>query len=269
MTIAVPDPVVDELDAYQFGKITLLDVRDTTSFSSARLQGAVRVPIEAWEAAARTSETGLHNAAYWLDQIGALGVNGHKPVFVYDDGRLTEAARVWFILQHFGVPAKLVNGGWSVLAESHRQWIENGAPRAVATAQLTVRGSVGPVGLLDREEIRAALNGSTRILDARTADEYAGTDLRKNARGGHLPGAKHLAHSDLISDGRLRPAHELRKLFEAAGFNPGDRVATHCDAGGRAALAAIAAVRAGYANTDVYYLSFSDWAKDDSCPVVT
>jgi thiosulfate/3-mercaptopyruvate sulfurtransferase len=35
-----------------------------------------------------------------------------------------------------------------------------------------------------------------------------------------------------------------------------------------AALAAIAALRAGYGDVDTYYLSFADWAKDESCPVV-
>jgi thiosulfate/3-mercaptopyruvate sulfurtransferase len=45
---------------------------------------------------------------------------------------------------------------------------------------------------------------------------------------------------------------------------------THCDGGGRAALTAVAAaVRAGFASVSAYYLSFSDWAKDESCPAVT
>ena len=30
---------------------------------------------------------------------------------VMDDGRMTEAARVWFILQYFGLPAVVLNGG--------------------------------------------------------------------------------------------------------------------------------------------------------------
>jgi thiosulfate/3-mercaptopyruvate sulfurtransferase len=29
---------------------------------------------------------------------------------------MTEAARVWFILQHFGVPAAVLDGGWPALA---------------------------------------------------------------------------------------------------------------------------------------------------------
>jgi thiosulfate/3-mercaptopyruvate sulfurtransferase len=60
----------------------------------------------------------------------------------------------------------------------------------------------------------------------------------------------------------------LRDLLAAAGFRPGDHVVTHCDGGGRAALAAAAAARAGYGDVHAYYLSFADWAKDESCPIV-
>jgi len=33
-------------------------------------------------------------------------------------------------------------------------------------------------------------------------------------------------------------------------------------------LAAAAAVRAGYDDVRVYYRSFADWVRDESCPVV-
>ncbi|MDP1645116.1 MAG: hypothetical protein Q8L71_06385 [Thiobacillus sp.] len=34
---------------------------------------------------------------------------------VYDDGRMTEAARVWFILQYFGARTAILNGGWPAI----------------------------------------------------------------------------------------------------------------------------------------------------------
>ena len=40
------------------------------------------------------------------------------------------------------------------------------------------------------------------------------------------------------------------------------------EGGGRAALGAAAAVRAGFDDVRVYYLSFGDWVGDESCPVV-
>jgi hypothetical protein len=45
-------------------------------------------------------------------------------------------------------------------------------------------------------------------------------------------------------------------------------VVTLCDGGGRAALAAAATLRAGYRDVRAYYLSFADWAKDESCAII-
>ena len=87
-----------------------------------------------------------------------------------------------------------------------------------------------------------------------------------NASGGHLPGARRVDHADpLTADGRMTQPRELRAMLEGAGFRPSERLVTYCDGGGRAALAA---VRAGFTRVDTDYLSFSDWAKDESCPIV-
>lgn len=102
------------------------------------------------------------------------------------------------------------------------------------------------------------LKGNVRIFDARTPSEFSGTDLRNNARGGHLPSARLLPHANLLDNGLVRPASDLRQMLSDVGFQPGDHIVTHCDGGGRAALAAIAAVRAGYTDVRAYYLSFSD-----------
>lgn len=77
-----------------------------------------------------------------------------------------------------------------------------------------------------------------------------------------------MPHASLLDGSRLKPAADLRDLLAQAGFQPGDHLVTHCDGGGRAALAAAAAARAGYDDVRAYYLSFADWAKDESCAIV-
>jgi thiosulfate/3-mercaptopyruvate sulfurtransferase len=134
----------------------------------------------------------------------------------------------------------------------------------------TPRPGSGRVTLVEREPLRAAFTtgAAPQIFDTRTAAEHAGLDLRKNKRGGRLPGAANLPHADLLgADNRLLPADLLREKLAAAGIRPGERVVTHCDGGGRASLAALAALRAGQAEVGTYYLSFSDWSADESCPI--
>jgi thiosulfate/3-mercaptopyruvate sulfurtransferase len=260
------DPIVEPDGLPQLASFRLLDVREPAAFDSGHPAKATRVPIEAWEAAARSAETSLENVSYWEHAISALGLDGRVPAVVYDDGRMTEAARVWFILQYFGAGALILNGGWPSL--QGREDLVAAAVGPAPAATFKARRGAGPVGLVDRQVLKSELDGSVRIFDARTAGEFSGEDLRRNARGGHLPGARLLPHADLLDAGRLRSPDELRDRLSAAGFQPGDHIVTHCDGGGRAALAAAAAVRAGYDSVRAYYLSFADWAKDESCPIV-
>jgi thiosulfate/3-mercaptopyruvate sulfurtransferase len=125
------------------------------------------------------------------------------------------------------------------------------------------------VGLIDRQVLLESLGRGVQVLDARTHAEHLGEDLRSNARGGHLPGAKWLAHADLLNpDGTLKSQEELKTSMSAAGLDDDAPSVTHCDAGGRAALAALAAVVAGQRDVHAYYRSFSDCTADGACPVV-
>lgn len=256
------DPILEP--AAITAPVRYVDVRDAAAFEAAHAPNAALAPIERWERAAKASETGLANAAFWGDEIRALGLDGETAVAVYDDGRMTEAARVWFILQHFGVRAAIVNGGWPALSGL----ASLPAGEGPSDTGFVPRPGAGAVGLVDREGLKAELGEGVSVLDARTAAEHRGDDLRKNGRGGHLPGARLLAHADFLEHGSVRKPAELRALLEKAGFGPGDHIVTHCDGGGRAALAAAAALRAGYDDVRAYYLSFADWARDETCSVV-
>ena len=178
---------------------------------------------------------------------------------------MTDAARVWFILQYFGIDAVILNGGWPVMSSARD--LPRGAEPARETTPIAPGG--GAVGLVDRQTLNRQLDDSAaHVFDARTRAEFTGEDKRKNARGGHLPGARHLSHVDLLENGIVRPPPVLRDMMQQIGFGPGDHIVTHCEGGGRAALAAAAAVRAGFDDVRVYYLSFADWARDESCPVI-
>lgn len=256
------------------GNIAVLDVRPADEYEAAHLPGAVRIEYSEWEQLSLDDATGLSNDALWRQRIGELGIDGDDTVIVYDGGRMTRAARVWFILQHFGVAdARVVNGGFPLIAEAvaaqelelRSGIVEPARKRFVASPERASR-----IGAVDRFEVRAAIEaGRAQVFDARNADEFSGVDKRDNPRGGHLPDAINLPHAELIDDrNRLRPPAELAAILERAGFERGRPIITHCNGGGRAALAALAAARAGYGPVVNYYLSFGDWAKDASCPVI-
>jgi thiosulfate/3-mercaptopyruvate sulfurtransferase len=258
------DPFVDVAALTSLSPIQYLDARDRTTFDAGHAPGALHVPVEEWDKAAKAADIGFAKTACWDDAIRSLGLDHSAIAVAYDDGRMTNAARVWFILQYFGVKAVILNGGWPVLSSA------TGLPAGTVPTKSDFRAvpGAGAVGLVDRETVKRQLDGDAHVFDTRTRAEFTGEDARNRTRSGHLPGARHLSHADLLDNGVVRPAPVLRAMMESVGFGPGDHIVTHCEGGGRAALAAAAAVRAGYDDVRVYYLSFADWARDESCPIV-
>jgi thiosulfate/3-mercaptopyruvate sulfurtransferase len=244
--------------------VRYLDARDQAAFEAGHAPGAVRVPIEAWDAAAKATDTGFEKTAYWNDALKALGIGRSAVAVAYDGGRMTDAARVWFILQYFGIGTVILNGGWPALFAA-TALPPGGGP---SEEKILAAPGAGSAGVVDRETLKRQLDGDAHVFDSRTRAEFTGEDMRNRTRGGHLPGARNLSHVDLMDNGVVRPAPALRAMLEQAGFRPGDHIVTHCEGGGRAALAAAAAVRAGFDDVRVYYLSFADWVRDASCPIV-
>jgi thiosulfate/3-mercaptopyruvate sulfurtransferase len=257
------DPLVDVAALSSLGPIRYLDARDQTMFEAGHAPGAVRVPVDEWDKAAKSADIGFNTTAYWNDALGSLGVDPSGLAVAYDGGQMTNAARVWFILQYFGIKAVILNGGWPALSRAGR--LPEGAGPSTGVFR-AVPGS-GSVGLIDRETLKRQLDGAAHVFDTRTRAEFTGEDARNRARSGHLPGARHLSHADLLENGLVRPAPALRSMLERVGFGSGDHIVTHCEGGGRAALGAAAAVRAGFDDVRVYYLSFADWVRDESCQI--
>lgn len=252
------------------GPVRVVDVRPLRQYEAGHIDGALHVDLAEWTKISRTADQSLRNTAYWRQKIGAAGIGTSDRVLIYDGGEMTEAARLWFVLQLMGATqASVINGGWKALqAALPPERVAVGAPPAVRPQPFAPEGSAG-VALAEKPDVRRSVESRDRVvLDVRTPGEYAGTDLRKNPRGGHLPGAVNLSHTEFLdAQGRLKPAAELRAIFEQAGIKPGQPIVAHCQSGGRSSLAALAALEAGFGPVSNYYMSFSEWSADESCPL--
>lgn len=249
-------PIVTADDLAGIGPVRLIYVPG----ASEKPDGMISVPIDRWIEEAKRTASGLDDLPFWQRELDALGIGTDALNVVLDDGRMTEAARVWFILQYFGLPVTVLNGGLAALSQ-----IPDQAP--ARTGFLPLNPGAGKVGLKDRAGLKAGLE-QVQVFDARSLAEFRGEDLKGNTRGGHLPSAAHLSHDALLAGTHLRPATELERMLEAAGLDGSRPIVSHCNGGGRAALAALAAMVAGRDDVHVYYLSFADWAADDSCLIV-
>jgi thiosulfate/3-mercaptopyruvate sulfurtransferase len=181
------DPFVDIDDLHSLGPLRYLDARDQSAFDAGHAPGAVRVPLDEWDAAAKAANIGFAGTVYWEKALGALGVGPTVTAVAYDGGGMTNAARVWFILQYYGLKAVILNGGWPVFASA--AGLQQAAAASVGGFR-AVPGS-GRVGLVDRQTLRDQLDGRAHVFDTRTRPEFTGEDSRNRPRSGHLPGARH------------------------------------------------------------------------------
>src|SRR5436190_20527407 len=157
------DPFVDLGDLPSLSPLRYLDVRDQAAFDAGHVPGAVRVPLEEWDAAAKAADTGFAKTAYWDKALSALGIDPSVTAVAYDSGQMTNAARVWFILQYFGLKAVILNGGWPALSSANR------LPAGAAPAKGSFRAGpgAGSVGLVGRETLKRQLDGNAHGFDTR------------------------------------------------------------------------------------------------------
>ena len=80
------DPFVDVVALRSLGPIRYLDARDQAAFDAGHAPGAVRVPLEEWDAAAKAADTGFAKTAYWDDALGSLGVDPSVTAVAYGSG---------------------------------------------------------------------------------------------------------------------------------------------------------------------------------------
>lgn len=206
-----------------------------------------------------------------------LGVGDDTRVILYGDNSGLSAARAYFTLDYLGHGdrAALLDGGpekW----QAERRPTSTEVPE-VKPARFTPRVRVATVVGLDVMHdlswaAASVSNPNVALIDARPAEEYTGVKPGDGVpRGGHIPGAANIFWmQNLVSKENpvMRPAAELRKLYEAAGATADRKVVTYCRTGGQASHSYFTAKYLGY-DVVMYDGSFFEWSNAEGTSVVS
>jgi thiosulfate/3-mercaptopyruvate sulfurtransferase len=197
--------------------------------------------------------------------MGRLGITNATRVIAYDERGGLYAARLWWLLQYYGhANVALLDGGWT-------KWAAEGRPTAadVPSVSATFTARPDPEWLATADDVLAAIkSGGTKIIDARTAGEIAGRDLRNIKRGGAIPSSISVYWEDgLNPDRTFKSAADLRALFEARGLRPTDEVIAYCQVGMRASHDLFMLHLVGYDRLRHYYGAWEEWGNSDLLPI--
>lgn len=237
-------------------------------YSQAHIPGAVFFDIEAISDHA----TGLPHMAPSPEQfaqaVGKLGISADDTVVVYDQHGLFSAARVWWTFRLMGhADVRVLRGGLPA-------WRAAGlavSGAAVPMAPVVYKPAFQAEKVLDLNGLRQILGTDAVVLDARSAARFEGAapEPRAGLRSGHMPGSRSLPFGELIRDGALKPADELRAILDAKGADGSVPVVTSCGSGVTAAIISLALAEVGR-ESRLYDGSWAQWGQDGlDTPVVT
>lgn len=266
--------VAPEWLAEHLEQVVLVDVRwamgsgpKHDEYLAGHLPGAVFADLDT-DLSDPPGERGRHplpSAEHFARVRSKLGL-GSKPVVVYDDQSGAQAARLWWMLDAIGHPVAVLDGGMQAWTGG----LEQGPVHAAAEA--------GPEDVavvpwpadrfVDVAEVLPAIAAGAVVMDARSAERFAGHANPIDSRPGHIPGSVSRPWTDNVdANGQLLSAEQLASEMQQLGIAPGADVVASCGSGVTGCHDLLAARVAGLSGGRLYTGSWSEWSQDPNRPV--
>lgn len=241
------------------------------AYEAGHLPGAVFADVDTDLAATDLPPTeGRHplpTAEAFAATMRRLGIGDESIVVSYDDCGGVIAGRLAVMLRMLGRHAAILDGGLATWVEAGRP-LEPGPGAERQPAAFTATEWPGE-RLASVDQTVAAAAAGLPVIDARSAERFAGRVAMVDKRPGHIPGARSAPATAVLGpNGRLRSIGQLRAHYAAVGIttdSAGSAIAS-CGSGVSACLNIIAIEHAGMTPPRLFVASWSGYSADPQRP---
>lgn len=247
--------------------VSVVDTRQAEHFASGRIPGARHfdpyfVNCDDTDPAPLASFTRM-----WANMLGWRGIKATDTIVFYGAFSDMCAARGFWFAEYLGVKnVHVLDGGIAAWTEAGYEIERDSKPASPVkfvpdVAHDRVATYAGILAAID--------DPATLILDNRSRAEFTGDD-RRAKYGGAVPSARHCDWEELYdhATGRMKPADDLRRIFEARGVTPDRQIIVYCNTGFRSAHAYLALRLLGYPRVRNYVGSWQEWGNREGLPIV-
>jgi thiosulfate/3-mercaptopyruvate sulfurtransferase len=230
----------------------------------AHLDNDLSSPVEA-----HTGRHPLPSTASFAEFLGRIGWAPGTLLVAYDEGSNAVASRLWWLMEYFGQPAALLDGGLAAW-QAARLPLEAGEPVPSPQPPPDLEPRAGTT--VGSDDILSDVGrDDLLVLDARASPRFTGEMETLDTRAGHIPGSVNRPFgSNLTPMGRFKEAEQLRREFETLLHSRGPGSVAHsCGSGVTACHNLFAMELAGLTGSRLYPGSWSEWIRDPDRPIET
>ena len=249
----------------------IIDVRPPEDYAEEHLPNAINI----WRSEIEDSSYPYRGILPPKSQLELLfsnkGIKATDTLILYDNNGSCDAARLWWILDHYGHRAvRILNGGLQHYT-LQQQPLSKDAPKQQKTQFLLceARGE----HYITTQQLHEAIVGNQpfRLIDCRSADEYSGKRRKAGAtKAGRIPKSISWDWTHAMDQGdnqSFLPHSELDQLYRKVAPNKEAPIVVYCHSGVRSSHTTFVLTQLlGYKHVKNYDGSWIAWSYNDTLP---
>lgn len=246
--------------------IVIVDMSDSLQYQRFHIPGSIHLPYHILNKRLKSGVSLSIGVEKVIKLLGVLGITRETHIVLLDDTGGFNAGRLFWELERLGHPKISVLNGGLVSWVLKNYPVDNKIVKKGKTSYKIPSDFKPKNNLTDLAGVKGLNLKESYLIDVRSRPEYIGS--KKEARSGHIPGAKWFPWTDSFAVDKGFKFHSFNSLFKSLnklGITDKNKpTVLYCRSGHRAAQTYMTLRILGFSSVKLYDGSILEYAKDKS-----